>query len=489
MISFYIVRKRKLAFVSRQKMERKMMEVSIRVLKERQDTVRSNWGFVFALLCAVLWGTCYQGIGFLQQGEIFGATPFVGADPFASSFFIAACLSLFIFVVLFIWLIPNGQTTEWLRFITSFGKRNLLCLIGAFCGGVAAWSTYVIAASVDTTFSVIMVMFYPAVGMLMSKKLLNEKVARNYYIGLGVIVLGWIALYLPDLVFSSLTDHIPIYIIGAIAGIGWGIEGAIATKVMETVDVNVVVATRYAYEFVLWIVAAFFLSILIPGFFDELGFYVTSVSTIHGVTLVIIACCLAFNYLCWHKSFLLCGVSKGLAVSDVSGFVTVIVGMLLLTSFPDWTAVFACILMAVGVFIIYNSDSSAGAILRDVDRSIVPPLINGTFEKEMSDKQAALQTVAARGALWDYEVVKHLCEKAGLGATQTRRKKQIRVYLIEATAMGIVVPVDHAIDPGDYFGKGKLLTQYALTRYGQSRIGVLPAEEVHDGDDRFAALD
>lgn len=449
-----------------------MAEVSIRVLKERQDAVRNNWGFIFALSCATLWGTCYQGIGFISEGGFFGASSLLSENPYLSGFCLAFFLTLCVTLVSLIWLACNGQLNEWLRIVRSFRYNNLLAIVCAVCGGIAAWSTYAIAFSIDATFSVIIVMFYPAIGMLISKRWLGEHVSKNLYLGLVFIVVGWIILYLPEIIATQSADQLPIYLIGALAGVGWGIEGVLANRVMETIDSTVTVAVRYTYESLIMLVIGVLIALFFPhSFMPALN---VSASNPLGilVILTVVGICLTVNYFSWYKSFTLCGVSRGLAVSDISGFITVIVGMLLLTSIPGWPAVLACVLMSFGVFIIYNDSTQNTAQIRT---ALPSPLLAQTpfAPVELSKapcKMQALALIAQQGPQWDYEIAAGLAQNKGSAGNNKRAAKRARVHLIEAAAIGIVVPVEYAIDTGIHFGEGKLLTRYALTEYGNERL-------------------
>ena len=51
-----------------------------------------------------------------------------------------------------------------------------------------------------------------------------------------------------------------------------------------------------------------------------------------------------------------------------------------------------------------------------------------------------------------------------------RTRNQIRTYLIESAAAGMITAVDGRIDDGDQFSKGKLLSRYALTEFGLERL-------------------
>lgn len=452
--------------------DRTVTEVSIRVLKERQDAVRNNWGFIFALACATLWGTCYQGIGFISEGNFFGASSLLSDNPYLSGFCLALFLTLCVCLASLVWLAFNGQLREWLSMIRTFNSNNLLTIICALCGGIAAWSTYVIAFSIDATFSVIIVMFYPAIGMLISKRWLDEYVSKSLYLGLAFIVVGWVILYLPQIVASQSADQLPIYLIGALAGVCWGIEGVLANRVMETVDSTVTVAVRYSYESLFMVVIAVLIALISPDLFAPSAAVFSGNPALILVILSIVGICLTVNYFSWYKSFTLCGVSRGLAVSDISGFITVIVSMLLLTSVPSWPAVVACVFMCCGVFIIYNDSTQSAALLRNV---LPAPLLTQTALETPSlnkaqGKMYALVLVAQQGPSWDYEIAAELLNKAGKQHKDYRAAKRARAHLIEAAAIGIVVPVEYAIDTGEYFGEGKLLTRYALTEYGNERL-------------------
>jgi hypothetical protein len=56
----------------------------------------------------------------------------------------------------------------------------------------------------------------------------------------------------------------------------------------------------------------------------------------------------------------------------------------------------------------------------------------------------------------------------------------VRVFLIEATAAGMITPIENSIDEAGFFVKGKLLSRYALTNFGYSRLQMMGMLDASD---------
>lgn len=447
------------------------MQYSVDILRSRQNMVRYNWGFQFALWCSILWGTFYLGIELLVHNDGFMGVPFAARDPFHTACVVAALTAVMLAVFCVIWVAISGKLTDWAKMMCSFRHENRLLLGGAVLGGMAAWLSYIVGNWVDTTFAVGMVMFYPVIGGIVAHLWYRERISRRCILGLAVVVTGCIVLYMPAFADSLGSTVVLSCFMGLLAGTGWGLEAVLATRAMDVVDSEVSVAVRYTYEALIWIVFSLVMSFM-PQVMPIQAYYISVLTNpISVVLLLIITLCFSLNYFAWYKSFILCGVAKGLAISDLSGFVTVVLGMFLLTSFPSWSEVFACMIMAIGVFIVYNDVGRALTVIRDIDLTPLSRRVElARSTDRLTEKTAAMMTIAENGVLWDYEVAQMMTEGIKEHRRLHRTRNQIRTYLIESAAAGMITAVDGRIDDGDQFSKGKLLSRYALTEFGLERL-------------------
>jgi drug/metabolite transporter (DMT)-like permease len=438
-------------------------------VRARHDNIRYNWGFRFALWCALLWGFGYSGMGLLARSDFFTSALHLSGNPFFAGTVMAVVLSSTMAVVSIIWIAANGHFREWFRLLTGFRRESLTYLVATLFGGSAVWLSYVAANMLDATFAVAMTMFYPIVGTLIARAWYREKVTAQCWIGLAIILFGCIVLYLPSIPIAY-GGRLLILLLGILVGLGWAIEGVVASRAMDITDSNVGLSLRFTYEALIWIIVTFCVTLFRPDIPLLASVQATILLPQSALLYFTIAVSLTFNYLAWYKSFVLCGVCRGLAVSDISGFVTVGISLILIASQPSLLEVAACVFMAIGVFIVFYGQSAGMQVMRDVDLTA----FYRRFRRRRTDtlmtlKTRTLVTIAEAGDCWDFEVADLLTADTGKERRQ-RRRKQIRIFTIEAAAAGLLTPVDEDVDDGSHFAEGKLLSRYALTAFGFERL-------------------
>jgi len=442
------------------------------VLHERRSRVRYNWGFLFAIWCALLWAFSHQGIGMLVGQDSFLGIPIADRNPFFAGVVTSILITFGVALTCFIWMSVSGLLSEFWRVVRRFNRINLTYLVCAVVGGSVAAVSFTVANMLDTTFAVAMVMFYPAIGALIANLWYREKVSRRVITGMAVIVVGCVCLYLSDALPATAHNFEIISLLGAIVGLGWGVESALAARAMDFTDARVGITVRFVYEALIWVVVIVVTGVLFSQQLPILGSIAATFQDTRSVIFLLVsALCLGFNYFSWYQSFLFCGVSRALAVSDVSGFITVTLSMALMVKDPSFTAVLACLLMVFGVFLVYCGPSEQLGVLRKVNlQRLENPLRLRQQMPTLSLKMAVLQAVASMGGAWDTEIYKAL-RKGFLAQVPTwKLKKNLQQALIELEAAGLIVAVEDAIDDGHLYKEGALLARYQLTMFGHQRM-------------------
>lgn len=445
------------------------MQVSTSFLRQRQTAVRFNWGFRFALWCALLWAVGYQGLDLIVHNGVLLGNDFADTSPYLVGLAIAVVFTVLLTIVSLVWVGANHGLRDWINTVTKLDSSNLLLLLSAIVGGGVALVSYVITFQMDSGFAVAMVMFYSSVGAIMARFWYREKISRKCILGLVIIALGCLFLYLSE---SGLPGRnlLAVLGMGVFAGMGWGVEGALAARAMDVVDSNIAMSVRFTYEAVIWLLV-FVLDLVLGGGADLAAAVGTLLSSHNALLmLVLVALCIHFDYLCWYKSFLYCGVSGGLSVSTISSAITVVIGLALMTIIPSYLAIVAFALMAIGIFLVFSGQDNRFATLRDVNVSPSSIILLGLHRPEsLALKTRVLVEIAERGRCWDYELA------ASLVADQNTRRgrhlvNKLRLYLVEAQASGLIIALDEREDDGSRFAPGKLLSNYALTEFGSKRL-------------------
>lgn len=457
------------------------MQVATSVLRQRQTAVRYNWGFRFALWCAILWAVGYQGIDLLVHNDALLGMTFAGANPLLVGLAIAVVFTVLLTAVSLVWVAANRGIHDWLRTVVQFNTANLLLFASAAVGGLVALISYVVTFQANSGFAVAMVMFYSSIGTAMAHLWYKEKVSRRGIIGLAIIALGCLLLYLSESGASG-GDWLVVLGMGIFAGLGWGVEGALANRAMDVVDSNVAMSIRFTYEAVIWL--AVFVISLAMGQGGELteaaGALIATPPAFFMLLLAAFA--IHFDYLCWYKSFVYCGVSRGLAVSTVSSALTALIGLALLTIMPSYLAVFAFALMAIGIFLVFSGQDNRNASLREVALEPSSRMFLGVCRADrLALKARVLVAIAERGRCWDYELA------TLFGGNQATRRgrfflNKIRLYLVEAQAAGYLVALDEQAGNSTRSTQGKVHGNYALTEYGAKRLVALHLVEAEEGN-------
>jgi len=85
----------------------------------------------------------------------------------------------------------------------------------------------------------------------------------------------------------------------------------------------------------------------------------------------------------------------------------------------------------------------------------------------LTQKSRMLQIINEREGLWEYELVDMIMKDYGLS---TRIDKgNIRISIVELSANGLLTITDMKEDFGEYFGKGKVVYKYTLSKFGKKR--------------------
>lgn len=448
------------------------MEFSMKDLCNRQNRVRYNWGFQFALWCAILWGFCYQLLETLLDGRHFFLHPASVQEAFSMGTALAVFFTVLIALISLVWSGMNGGIRELFRAAFA-SKKVVLCLLTeAVVGGAAAWATYVTAGLLNTLFAVVGVMFYPLLGSFLSRKWLHEKISSRSWVGIGIIMAGWVIFYLGAFQNGGWTRNILTgSILGVLTGIGWGIEGAVASYLTDVLETETGVAVRFSYEAVLWILLLAVLAVVRPEslVFDYAGQILRQPGAFAMVFLI--ALCLTFNYFSWYRAFTLLGVTKGLVISDASGFITIGAGMLLAVSMPAWLDILASVVMIAGILWIYLFGIQEAGPYREATLLSDPSMADGAVLRTRDPvKLRLLAYIAINGPVWDYEVASWFSEGIPNRKRKFRCRNKIRTYLIEMWAAGLLSSVENSQDQTGRFQKGKLLSKYQLTVEGCRRL-------------------
>jgi drug/metabolite transporter (DMT)-like permease len=261
-------------------------------------------GLMWAMASALFWGVA--GVLLSRGLEM---APFTAGETFATGALVGGALNDGLGgIYLFIFNVVTGRRRELFR--TMKTRPGMLVCIAALFGGPLAMGGYLMGIRLaGPCYAMGISALYPVVGSLLAMVFLRESVSPRAWAGIvcctvGAIVMGYVA---PG---GNAYPHFHLGLgLALLAALGWGVEGVLSTWGMEMVDPAVAITIRQATSSVVSMVAVF---PLISGF-SMLGRALTTLGSLWimaGAALVG-----ATSYLCWYRSFSMCGVGRTMALN------------------------------------------------------------------------------------------------------------------------------------------------------------------------------
>lgn len=347
-----------------------MSQPSLSQARSRFTASSIRWGFMWAMWCAVLWGAWY-----LPGSAVWFEAPYVNLsyDSNAELLLAAAVLTTFnavgVLFFLFVWNGVLGKWGEYLRTIRQMRYISKWFFIGAIFGGpMAIFGSYLAIGYIGGAFAAISALMYPIIGATLARLWYQEKITRRAAVGIFIILAGGVTVYAPGIMaeINGTGDAGWLgYLGGAMAAIGWGVEGAIAGRGLDVADPDVGITVRFTAEVLYWVV------LILPAiylFTDQPVVELVTATfnwaaigwlTLAGVTF-------AFCYVSWYKSFPLIGVGRGQAIAALYGLFAVIFLSAFTLKFPEWNFIAGLALFVTGGFVMFTEGNDVLEVVRAV---------------------------------------------------------------------------------------------------------------------------
>lgn len=329
----------------------------------REHMVR--WGFAWAIWCAVLWGLWY-----VPGSAIYAEAPFVSLIGTTSGYLQAAVIittfnAIAVLLAMYIWNAVLGKTKDYARTFRQVSLSKWFFL-GAICGGpMAIFGSFLAIGYIGGGFAAVAALLYPIIGAFTAWIWYNEALTRRAVLGIAVIMVGGVVVYLPGLI-ENLTSGGPLlgYVGGAMAAIGWGLEGAVAGRALDVSDPDVGLTIRFTAETAYWIVLILPLTIILGGasLLGVIGQMLINPWNLLWLTLAGLT--FGFCYVSWYKSFPLIGVGRGQAIAAFYGlFALIFLGIFTLEFGAAELWIGAAIIIAGG-FIMFTEKREVLEVVR-----------------------------------------------------------------------------------------------------------------------------
>lgn len=339
-------------------------------LVKTQKGNRVKWGFIWAILCALLWG-----LGYVPLQIVWGVDPIVNLDLkypelggdaayMVASILVAAFMAfIFALVILLFWSLLTGKMKETFRTVKCVKISKWIAIGAAFGGPVAVVGTSLAIAYIGAAFASSITLLSAVVGTITARILFKEKLTRNSIAGLILLVVGGIVILDPTAMINDLSGGgegvIFGYIGGAMAAIGFGLEGVFAATAMDVTDADSSTAVKYITESLMWIIILLPATAIAigPGLFGDILIDVlTSGSFIFWM--VICAFSLGMCYVTMYKCYPLLGVGRTQAITALYVPVSIVALWAFLGAEPTLWIAGGTVVSLIGLFVMVRDSSN-----------------------------------------------------------------------------------------------------------------------------------
>lgn len=327
-----------------------------------------RWGFTWALWCALLWGAWYVPGSAIFYEEPMASLVGNNQELILGALVVTVLNAVAVLLAMFVWVASLGKVREYA--VTLRQPRISLWYVPAgICGLSAVFGTYLAITYVGPAFGAVAGVLYPLTGATLARLWYKERITKQAALGILVLVLGAVTIFTPglwDQITTSGGNTWIGYVGGAMAFIGWGLEGAIAGRALDVSDPDVGLTLRFTAEVLVWVV------VLVPLFTVFMGpqvldaFATVLTEPVALALLVPLGLTFGFCYVSWYKSFPLIGVGRGQAIACLYGPAAIVWLWVFSSAEITWQVVVGGALAVAGSFLLFTERRDVLEVIRAV---------------------------------------------------------------------------------------------------------------------------
>lgn len=340
------------------------MDADLKNIITSESKNRVKWGFLIGFLCAVLWGFAY--IAFAMQWLV---PPFDDLSAFpegATGMMVATATMLTVQILIAVVLLSlfylggTGKLSDLPRTIRNYKISKWYALAAAVGGPIAIYGTTLAIGYIGAAFAASAALLTSVVGAFVAKLWYGENITKRAWMGIGIMIVGGIFILNPVQTIAEITnpaapDGLWLGYLGAVVSfIGWGIEGAVAGRVIDLTDSDSGLHTRFFAELLIWIVIIWPVFFLLLGgdvVVTALGAAFTSPSFLIWTSLAVLSG--NFSYVFMWKTYPLIGVGRGMSVSTLYVLFAIIGLYVFMGSPTAWWVILGAVIAVIGIFVMY----------------------------------------------------------------------------------------------------------------------------------------
>jgi drug/metabolite transporter (DMT)-like permease len=348
------------------------MSDELQARAQAEKKARVNWGFRWAIICALLWG-----MGYVAMTALWDCDPFVSPENFSGmkAYIISAILmsalqaTVFAIVLCLFWALLTGKLKEVGKTLAHPKISKWLTAAALFGGPCAIFGSTLAIGYVGAAFASAIGLLSAVVGTILGWAVYKEKITRKTAAGVIMLVVGGVLVLDPANMIDTIQDPASPdgvwlgYVGGLMSALGWGIEGAFAARALDVTDPDSSVCVRYVCESLLWLIILLPVTAVIVGPGDFYDMFVDAVTNPDFIFWEVIASfTLGMCYVTMYKCYPLIGVGRTLSLTAMYVPVSIVALYAFMGQVPSWWIVIGTIISVAGMFVMYwESDTISGS--------------------------------------------------------------------------------------------------------------------------------
>jgi drug/metabolite transporter (DMT)-like permease len=320
--------------------------------------------------CAILWGAWYiPGTAIWYEAPYKLMSLETQGEYLLAAVVITTFNAFAVLLFLFLWIGVLQKWDEFGRTLYRMRKISKWYFLAAIFGGpFALFGSYLAIGFVGPVFAAIAALIYPVVGATLARLWYNERITARAALGIFIIIAGGVSIYAPGILteMSSTGSGAWIgYLGGALAAIGWGVEGAIAGRALDVSDPDAGITIRFTAETLLWVVLVL-PCIMLFSEADVIGLVLATFNIWAIIWLLMAGLTFGFCYVAWYKSFPLIGVGRGQALGAFHAVFAVVFLAIFTLDLPEWYFLIGLALTILGGFVMITESSEKVEVVRAI---------------------------------------------------------------------------------------------------------------------------
>jgi uncharacterized membrane protein len=335
------------------------MNVRVKEVVEQKNIKYAKAGILWAALAGILYG-----ISPSFQTLALGVEP-LSSVPAAYLLLIPllmACLQDAVSgVIVYFKNVQAGKHKEYLRVLKT--KPGKIIVLSSLFGGPFALGTFMLGVFLaGPVYPVAISAMFPAMGAVMARVFLKEKLSLTAWTGImlcvaGSVTIGWV---------PPVGDVYPRFYLGlmfaVICAVSWGLELTIGVLGMDFIDPEIALGIR---EFASSAISFVLLPILAGIGFKSYGLMAETIASMSFVYIMLAGLAAGVSYFFYFKAGNACGASRAMALNPLFTLSASAIGIVFMGSQVGTTFFIGLAILLVGAVLVAGKPAEL-LTLRDV---------------------------------------------------------------------------------------------------------------------------